>query len=437
MYKPEEILQKLISFNTVNPPGNEAECIRYLKGLFDEAGLETKILAKVPERPNLFVRLAGTGEKPPILLYGHVDTVPAAGQDWSVDPFEGLIKDGCLWGRGALDMKGFLTMFITAVLRLKAEEAVLPFDVLLLCLCDEEDKGDFGAKYICCEHAGLLEGVKYAIGELGGFSMYISGKKFYPVMVSEKQCAHLKVCFKGKGGHGSTIHRGSAVAKLGRALVRLDEKRLPLHVSEEARGMIEAIASNIGLKGLMFRQALNPLFSGKIIEMLGEDGEYFDAILHNTVNATIIKNSNDSINVIPEEAAVELDTRLVPRQKIEDVIKELETLLGDDCSIEVINYDPGPETVDFTLYDTLSDILKKCDPDAIPIPYIMSGVTDGRFFAALNIQTYGFTPMDLPKDFPLTELIHGADERIPTDALYFGSEAIYELLKSLEKFSFI
>ena len=441
MLRPEEILQKLIRFNTVNPPGNEAECIEYLKSIFDEAGLETKVLAKVPGRPNLFARLAGTGEKPPILFYGHVDTVPVSGQDWSVDPFEGLIKDGFLWGRGALDMKGLLSMFISAILRLKEEssakptasvsEAVLPFDVLLLCLCDEENKGDFGAKYICEEHAGLLTGVKYAIGELGGFSMYVGGKKFYPVMVSEKQCAHLRVTFRGKGGHGSTVHRNSAAAKLGRALVRLDEKRLPLHVSEEARIMIKAIAASIGPGGLVLRQTLNPLFSGKILDLIGTDGEYFDAILHNTVNATIIKNQNDSINVIPEEVSVELDTRLVPRLKIEDVIRELRTLFGDDCLIEVVNYDPGPVTVDYTMFDTFAGVLKKCDPGAIPIPYIMSGVTDGRFFAGLNIQTYGFTPMNLPEDFALTELIHGADERIPLDALHFGADAVYELLMSL------
>ena len=435
MHKPEEILQKLIRFNTVNPPGNEEDCIGYLKDLLDEAGLETKIIAKVPGRPNLFVRLAGAESPalPPVLLYGHVDTVPVTGQAWSVDPFEGLIKDGCLWGRGVLDMKGFLVMYISAALRLKAEGAVLPFDVLMLFLCDEEDKGEFGAKYICgSEHKDLLKDVKYAICELGGFSMFLCGKKFYPIMVSEKQCAHLKITFRGKGGHGSTLHRDSSVAKMGRALVLLNEKRLPLHVSEEARGMINAIAANIGLKGLILRLALNPLFSGKILDLIGADGEYFDVILHNTVNATIVKNQNDSINVIPEEVSVELDTRLIPRQKIEDVIRELQNLLGGDCSIEAVNYDPGPDTVDFSLFENFAGVLKKCDPDAIPIPYIMSGVTDGRFFAKLGIQTYGFTPMNLPKDFPLLELIHGADERIPLDALNFGANAVYELLKSIK-----
>jgi len=432
MLEPEHILQKLVNINTVNPPGNELQCIEYMKGLFDDAGIETKILAKDPNRPNLLVRLLGSGEKPPILLYGHVDTVPATGQEWSVDPFAGLIKDGCIWGRGTLDMKGLLTMFICAVLRLKAEKADLPFDIMLLCLSDEEDTGEYGAKYICENHAELFSGVKYALGELGGFSMYVSGKKFYPVMVSEKQCAHLKVTFKGRGGHGSTIQKNSALTQLGEALSILAKKRLPLHVSEEAKVMLLSIASQIGFKGLILKQALNPLLSDKILDLLGEDGRYFDAILHNTVNATIIRNENNSVNVIPAEAAFELDTRLVPGQKIEAVVEELRVLLGDGCNIEVINYDPGAETVDYSAFDALAGVLKEMDPDGIPIPYIMSGVTDGRFFSKLGIQTYGFTPMNLPEDFPFIDLIHGADERLPIDALHFGIAAVYKFLLSYD-----
>src|ERR671917_1957852 len=190
--RPAELLQRLIRFNTTNPPGNERECVEWIDELLREGGFETQILAKDPERPNLLARLKGRDQAPALLLYGHVDVVPVEGQSWRHPPFEGKNVDGLVWGRGALDMKGGVAMMLAAFLRAKAEGLAPPGDVLLLVLSDEESGGDYGAKYLVEEHARLFDGVRYALGEFGGFSLYVGRRRFYPIQVAEKQLCFLR-----------------------------------------------------------------------------------------------------------------------------------------------------------------------------------------------------------------------------------------------------
>jgi acetylornithine deacetylase/succinyl-diaminopimelate desuccinylase-like protein len=190
--RPVELLQRLIRFNTTNPPGNERECVEWIEEVLRAGGYETKFLAKDPERPNLLARLKGRNEAPSLLLQGHVDVVPVEGQDWQHQPLEGKNVDGWVWGRGALDMKGGVAMMLAAFLRAKAEGLTPPGDVLLLVLSDEESGGDYGAKYLVEEHARLFDGVRYALGEFGGFSLYVGRRRFYPIQVAEKQLCFLK-----------------------------------------------------------------------------------------------------------------------------------------------------------------------------------------------------------------------------------------------------
>ncbi len=424
-----ELLQHLIRFDTTNPPGNEVECVSFIDGLLKDAGIETTIRSRNPQRPNLVARLPGQGNAPPLLLYGHLDVVTTENQQWQYPPFEGLVADGFVWGRGALDMKGGVAMMLSAFLRAKAENLTLPGDVIFAVVSDEETSGEFGARFLVENHPDLFEGVRYAIGECGGFTFYSGNRRFYPIMVAEKQRCAVRATVRGQGGHGSMPVRGGAMARLSEVLRRLDRNRLPVHVTSTARDMIDEIASALGgVTGLVLGGLKNPALTNALLTILSERGAFFDPMLHNTVSPTILQGSS-SINVIPSEVSVDLDGRLLPGFSPDDLIAEIRGLVGDAVELEVLNYSPGPAEPDMGLFDTLSDILREADPEGTPVPLLLPATTDGRHFSRLGIQTYGFLPVQLPRDFNFIHMIHAADERIPVEGLAFGSEAIYTLLR--------
>lgn len=426
--RPAELLQHLIRFDTTNPPGNEAACINYIDGLLQSLGIQTTLLEKVPGRPNLIARLKGTGSAPPFLLYGHVDVVPTAGQNWTHHPFGGELTDGYIWGRGALDMKGGVAMMLSAFMRAKAENLSLPGDVILCIVPDEEVGGLAGARFLVEEHPDLFAGVKYAIGEFGGFTLYFGGKKFYTIQVAEKQCLWLRATLRGPAGHASAPIQGGATAKLARMLTALDQNRLPIHITQAARNMFEAIANGVDAPmDMVIHGLLDPAQADNVLEMMGDLKWSTGALLRNTVAPTVIRGG-EAVNVIPATITVDMDARLVPGFTVEEMLTELQAVIGDEPEIEILNFDPGPGDPDMSLFNLLEDVLRESDPDARAIPLLLGGVTDGRFFAQLGIQTYGFLPMQLREDFNFTSAIHAADERIPADALPFGTDAIYRVL---------
>ncbi len=430
--RPVEILQRLIQFNTTNPPGNEAACINYIRELLNDAGIESTLIAKDPHRPNLIARIPGEGKVPPLLMYGHVDVVTTENQPWQHPPFEGKLIDGYVWGRGALDMKGGVAMMVAAFLRANAEGLRPPGDVVLAIVSDEEANGTFGAKFLVEEHPELFKGIKHAIGEFGGFTLTIGGKRLYPIMISEKQICWIKATVRGAGGHGSMPVKGGAMARLAKLLKALDENDLPVHVSPPARMMVEAMASALGgAQGMILGQLTNPALTDLILKTLGERGRTFYPLFRNTASPTILHGSS-KINVIPGEVSIELDGRLLPGQTPEAMIRELQSIVGDDVQLDVVQFEPGPAEPDMSMFNTLAGILKEADPDGTPIPLLLSGVTDGRFFTQLGIQTYGFLPLTLPEDFNFTSVIHAADERVPAAAIEFGAQAIF---KALGRFS--
>jgi acetylornithine deacetylase/succinyl-diaminopimelate desuccinylase-like protein len=423
-----EILQRLIQFDTTNPPGNEAPCMAYIEDLLSRCGIATQLVARAAERPNLIARLPGQGLAPPLMLYGHADVASTQDQAWEHPPFGGQIVDGFVWGRGALDMKGGLAMMLAALLRLKAEEGTPPGDILLVVVSDEEMGGDYGSKYLVENHAEHFEGIRYAIGEFGGFTLHIENRRFYPIMVAEKQRCWMKATLHGPGGHGALPVRGGAMAKLAGLLQNLDRKRLPVHVTPVADKMFKAMASAVGgWKGALISQLLNPLFTDRIIDLLGEKGRLFDPILHNTLSATVLHGSRQ-INVIPSEITVELDGRLLPGYGPDDMASELRAIAGPEVKLELIRFDPGPALPDWGLWEVLEGILRDQDPGGIPVPMLLSGVTDAQYYSRLGIQTYGFLPMRLPADLRFSESIHGANERIPVAGLDFGTSALYDLM---------
>ena len=428
-HSPVEILQRLIQFDTRNPPGNEAECIAFINELLTQAGIETRLLAKSSSRPNLIARLPGRGNSPPLLLYGHVDVVPAENEGWQQPPFSGVLADGCVWGRGALDMKGGVAMMLAAVLRAKTEQTQLPGDVILAIVPDEETFGAYGAGFLVESHPEVFSGIRYALGEFGGFSLSIGRRLFYPIQVAEKQVCWLRVRFRGPGGHGSMPVQGGAMAKVARFLQRLDTHSLPLHVTPPARLMFQTMASALGgLSRLVIKQLLNPVLSGSALRLLGERRRLFAPLLRNTVSPTMLGGSSN-FNVIPGEATVDLDGRLLPGFGPDDLIREVRAIGGGEGEIEVVRFEPGPSRLDMGLFDTLAAIIKEADPEGVPCPLLLSGVTDGRFFSRLGIQTYGFLPMSLPEDFNFMGMVHGVDERIPVEALEFGARAIHQALQ--------
>jgi acetylornithine deacetylase/succinyl-diaminopimelate desuccinylase-like protein len=426
--RPAELLQQLIRFDTTNPPGGERECIAWIERLLEGSGCSVRIVAQEPERPNLIARLPGAGLAPPLLLQGHVDVVPAKGS-WTRPPFGGEIADGYVWGRGALDMKGGVAMLLAAFLRAAGADTPPPGDVLLCVLSDEEAGGDQGARFLVERHPELFDGVRHAIGEFGGFTIDLAGRRFYPIMVAEKQLCTVRATLRGPAGHGSLPVRGGAMARLGRLLSALDRRRLPVHVTPVTRLMIEAIAAEVPKAAAVpLRALLRPRLADRVLDRLGDRAKLFDSLLHNTASPTIVVGGH-APNVIPGEVAVDLDCRLLPGFGPEDVFGELRALARVDMELEVLRHDPGSPAPDLALFDTLAGVLRELDPDARPVPLLLPGVTDGRFFSRLGIQTYGFLPMQLPHELRFMELIHAQDERIPVDTLEFGTAAIRRVLE--------
>jgi acetylornithine deacetylase/succinyl-diaminopimelate desuccinylase-like protein len=427
---PVELLRQLIRFDTTNPPGNERECVEFLRGLLEDAGCETELYAREPDRPNLIARIAGADAGEPLLLYGHVDVVTTAGQSWQRPPFGGELVDGYVWGRGALDMKGGVAMLVSAFLRAKAEGLRTAGDVILAIVSDEEGGGDAGAKFLVEDHPHLFEGVRHALGEFGGFSYEIGGKRFYPIQIAEKQICWLKATIRGAGGHGALINRGGTMARLARFLRDLDRKPLPVHVTPVAREFLEHVAAELPrTQRAALLALLKPALAESALRVLGERVRRFEPTLRNTVSATIVRGGS-KINVVPSEIELELDGRALPGFGPDDLIAELREVVGEDVELELVRHDPGPSEPDLGLFDTLAGVLRELDPEGIPVPLLQVAVTDGRFFSRLGIQTYGFVPMRLPPDFEFLRLVHAADERIPAEAVDFGTEAIYRALRA-------
>jgi len=424
-----QILKQLIRFDTSNPPGNEASCIRYLKDLCDTAGLETQIIAKDPERPNLIARLKGNGSAPPLLLQGHVDVVTTQGQSWTQPPFEAVESEGFLWGRGALDMKSGVSMMLSSLLKLKEQNISPHADIIFCAMSDEETGSELGAKFLVNEHAEQFSKVKHALGEFGGFSNYLGNTKFYLIQVAEKLTCSLRLTIKGPAGHGSQPLKKTTMTQLAQTLQKLERKQPPIQISPTTKDMINAMSkASTGVNKIMLKLLLEPYLTDALMAA-SEQLYLLNPMFRNTVSATRLKGS-EQINVIPAEINLDLDGRMLPGVKPEQMVQEVQAIVGQQIDISVLDHDePAHALPDTSQFELLASTLKELDPEAVPIPYLQPGVTDGRFFSQLGIQNYGFTPLNLPKDFNFSETIHAADERVPLDALRFGAEALFRVVQ--------
>ena len=423
--RPVQLLRDLIRFDTTNPPGREADCVAYVRHVLTQGGFETSLLARDPQRPNLITCLRGQGNAPPLLLHGHVDVRPTEGQKWQHPPFEGRVVDGCVWGRGALDMKGGVAMMLAAMLRAKAEGLTPQGDIILAVLSDEEQGSEYGAKYLVENHAERFKGVRYAIGEFGGFTFDVGGRRLYLIQIAEKRFCLIKVTMNGQGGHASLRVREGVMAQLARVLAKLGERSLPVHVIPVTRQSIDALASAVSLpSSFILRQLLTPKLTGVLLRMLGARGQAIEPMFRNMANVYAVQGT-----AIPSQVVLLVSVYLLPGYDPGDVVAELRKLTGDQAELEVVAVGPPSREPDMGLFDTLAGLLRSADPEGTPVPYLQPAVTDARFFGQLGIQTYGFTPMTLPSDLKFWQLVHAADERIPTEAVEFGTDAIYRLLQ--------
>jgi acetylornithine deacetylase/succinyl-diaminopimelate desuccinylase-like protein len=420
-----ELARDLIRLDTTNPPGEEHLAVELIERLLTDAHIDHARYESAPGRPNLVARIKGRGEAPPLLLQGHVDVVTTVNQDWRHRPFGGEIIDGYLWGRGALDMKGGVAMLVNAALRANARGGA-PGDLILAVLADEEAGGVFGARWIVDTHPELFAGVRHGIGEGGGEAQYLEGRRFYPIMVSEKRGCQMVVTLRGPGGHGSIPARGRAMAKLGDVITKLDRNRLPVHITAPVQLQLESMRDALDepLKSAM-AELLDPARSDAALERVGRLGAELDAVLHNTVNATIVSGGL-KINVIPSAVQLHLDGRLLPGFGPDDMVRELRTVIGDEPEIEVLLVGPAQPPIDLSQFELFASILREGDPGSVPIPFLQPGATDGRHFSKLGIVTYGFLPLNNPEDFNASPTVHAADERVPVSALEFGAECVYD-----------
>lgn len=426
-------LQNLIRINTTNPPGNELEAVTYLSSVLKKDGIDAQIFESTPGRANLVARLKGNGLRKPLLLTSHVDVVPAEKENWEVDPFSGEIKDGFLWGRGAIDMKQMTVMELMMFLLAKRNKISLSRDLILAAVANEEMGCRFGSEWLVENKPELIR-AEFALNEIGGFSLPVEGHIFYPIGVTERGVCWFKIISRGDSGHGSLPHDNQATVKLAKVVDRLGQAELPFHSHPVVRQFISQMASRIGfpkkwaLKGLLI-----PSLNSFILRRLMPDkkkARQFYSLFHNTVSPTIFR-SGSKINVIPAKAEVEVDGRIIPGQSVSNFLAEVQKIIGSDFEIEVLKTEEPPQVSDQNdFFDLLGKALKNNDERAIPVPYIMPGFTDASQYSRLGIKCYGFAPVQLQDGMNFSDLFHGVNERIPIEGFMFGIKVLWDVVRN-------
>jgi len=423
-------LQALIRINTVNPPGNELEAARYLASVLDREHLPPVVIEFEPGRGNVVARLQGTGSEDPLLLYGHTDVVPVERDHWTHDPFGGELVDGCIWGRGALDMKAMVVQSLMTIILLKRSGVQLRRDLIFAATGDEEVDGS-GIRFLVDRHPALIQ-AGWGLTEMGGFTQHLHGKRIYPIKTAEKGALWLRLSFEGSPGHGSIPHEDNVVGKMAEAVRRLGRTNLGYRVTPHARAYLRAIGRTLGgWQGLVLEHIPTRRLVHQVLKGL-EDSElrdYLGAVLQDTVTPTILR-AGEKTNVIPSTGLVSLDCRTLPGSSSSELLKRVQRALGTPVSVEIETDSPPLEMSPNTeLFRVLESALVQGDPEAIVAPYMASGATDAKFTLPLGIRTYGFSPIRLLPGQPYTGLIHANDERIPVEGFLWGLHVLHSAVE--------
>ncbi|MCI0688999.1 MAG: M20/M25/M40 family metallo-hydrolase [Sporichthyaceae bacterium] len=424
-----ELCSELIRIDSSNfgddgsGPGERAAA-EYAAAKLDEVGIASEIFESEPGRASLIARIPGTDpSRDALLVHGHLDVVPADAAAWQVHPFSGEIKDGCIWGRGAVDMKDMDAM-ILAVVRDWARTGARPQrDIVLALLADEEAGGSFGARWLATERPDLFDGCTEAIGEVGGFSYTVSDDlRLYLIETAEKGMAWLRLTATGTAGHGSMLNDDNPVAELCAAVARLGRHRFPVRVTPAVRQFLEELSAALNIE-------LDPDDVETTIAKLGPIARAIGATIRHTAHPTML-SAGYKVNVIPSEAHANVDGRFLPGLE-DEFLAELDDVLGPRIKREFIHHDIALET-DFSgaLVEAMAASLIAEDPGAKAVPYCLSGGTDAKSFSRLGIRCFGFSPLRLPPDLDFAGMFHGVDERVPVDGLQFGVRVLDRFLTS-------
>ncbi len=420
------IARDLIRFDTSNrgegDANPESDAAAYVSRYLEQLGLAPVTIESAPGRASVIARVAGADASlPALVLHGHLDVVPADPANWSVDPFAGVVKDGMLWGRGAVDMKDMCAMMLTAVAELLRAGEQPRREVILAFFADEENGGVFGAHYLVTHHPELFEGAATAISEVGGYSIELNGSRAYLIQTGEKALDWIKLRARGTAAHGSRVWRDNAVTRLAEAIAALGRHEWPLALCDTTSELIAEIAKIYGEDPEM-------VDAEQLILRTGKAGGFIQASLRNTSNPTVLR-AGYKHNVIPDTAEALVDVRSLPADQ-PGILAEIQRIVGDDIEIETVHSDVGLE-VPFAgeAVDAMIESLRLHDPEAKVLPYLLSGGTDNKALSRLGITGYGFVPLRLPADLDFPGMFHGVDERVPLEALDFGHRVLADLLR--------
>ncbi|MFZ3567224.1 M20/M25/M40 family metallo-hydrolase [Streptomyces sp. BH097] len=422
---------ELIRIDTTNRGGGDCQerpAAEYAAEKLSEAGLKPTILERTPGRGNVVARIEGTDPTAEALLvHGHLDVVPAEAADWSVDPFSGEVRDGVVWGRGAVDMKNMDAM-ILATVRQWARAGFRPRrDIVIAFTADEEASAEDGSGFLADQHPGLFEGCTEGISESGAFTFHDGGgRQLYPIAAGERGTGWLKLTARGKAGHGSKVNKANAVGRLAAAVARIDAHEWPVRLTPTVRAALTEMAALYGIRA----DVDAPDFDvDALLAALGPAADLVAPTVRNSANPTML-SAGYKINVIPGEATAHVDGRYLPGG--EDEFKAtLDRLTGPDVDWEYHHREVALQApVDGPTYAKMRAAVEEFAPEGRVVPYCMSGGTDAKQFSRLGITGYGFAPLKLPEGFDYQALFHGVDERVPVEALHFGVRVLDRFLRT-------
>ncbi|MFC6883174.1 MULTISPECIES: M20/M25/M40 family metallo-hydrolase [Actinomadura] len=402
----------------------ERPAAEHVAALLDEVGVRAEIVESAPGRASVLARIPGTDPSAPaFLVHGHLDVVPADPAEWTVHPFSGEVRDGCVWGRGAVDMKGTLAMTLATVRQRLREGRRTRGDLVLAFLADEECTGDLGSRYVAAEHRDWFTGCAEAISESGGFSTDApdgSGRRIYPIATGERGTAWMRLTVRGTAGHGSKPAPDNAVAELAHAVSRLASYEWPVRLTPGVRALLDGLADALGT-------TIDHDRLDEEARRLGGAGRLFAGTVRNSANPTRL-DAGYKVNVVPGAATAQVDGRYLPGTG-EEFLATVDRLLGPRVTREFINFEEAPaaDPAGATFAD-LAASLRAEDPAAHPVPYVMPGGTDAKSFNRIGISSFGFAPLLLGPDLDYFGMFHGVDERVPVEGLRFGTRVLDRFL---------
>ncbi|QEO12985.1 M20/M25/M40 family metallo-hydrolase [Agromyces intestinalis] len=419
------IARDLIRIDTTNHgegrSNGEREAAEYVEAELAALGLEPRIFESAPGRASVVARVPGRNPaKPGLVLHGHLDVVPADSRAWSVDPFAGEIRDDCLWGRGAVDMKDMDAMILTSIGDILRSGDLPERETVVAFFADEEAGGGYGASWMVDEHPELFAGASEAISEVGGYSITVGGTRAYLLQTGEKALVWVRLRARGTAAHGSRLIRDNAVTRLAEAIAALGRTEWPVRLTDTTRELLGEIATALGVDP----EQVSP---DELALATGSASGFITATLRTTANPTLL-HAGYKHNVIPDLAEALVDIRTLPGEE-DQVLARVREIVGDDIEIEIVHRDVGLEApTSGPLVDAVTRAITAHDPGAAIFPYMLSGGTDNKSLSRLGIRGYGFAPLRLPDTLDFPAMFHGVDERVPLDALAFGRQVLRDLL---------